>query len=270
MKISVIIPTYKPQNYIYDCLDSLYNQTIPKDFFEVIIVLNGCNEPYKSQLELYIGQHSEINWRLFQTDTGGVSNARNLGLDAAAGEYIAFIDDDDYISPCYLKELFSVADKNTIPLCYPLSFIDGTNEYTPYYITKSYDYLINQSCQISYKKAKRFFGGPVYKLIHKDIIGDRRFNLQFKNSEDSLFMFLISDKFDKVALTSKDAIYFRRLRKDSAINKKRKTSEVLKNVLCVIKEYFRIYFTAPSDYDFSFFVSRCLGQLHILLHYLKK
>ena len=50
MKISVIVPTYKPQAYLWKCLDSIYNQTFPKKDYELLLVLNGCNEPYHTQI----------------------------------------------------------------------------------------------------------------------------------------------------------------------------------------------------------------------------
>ena len=53
MKISVIIPSYKPQEYLWQCLDSLCSQTFPKEDFELILVLNGCKEPYYEQIKAY-------------------------------------------------------------------------------------------------------------------------------------------------------------------------------------------------------------------------
>ena len=85
--ISVIIPTYKPKDYLWECLDSLSCQTIEKSKFEVLIILNGCNEPYNTQIIKYIESQQNVQWRLFQTDEPGVSNARNIGLDKAEGEY---------------------------------------------------------------------------------------------------------------------------------------------------------------------------------------
>ena len=54
MKISVIIPTYKPKEYIWECLDSLKSQTFDKKEFEIILILNGCKEPYYSEIDKYI------------------------------------------------------------------------------------------------------------------------------------------------------------------------------------------------------------------------
>lgn len=271
MKISVIVPTYKPKDYLWQCLDSLVSQTYPKGDFEVILVLNGCEEPYKSDIEKYIStKMSGMNVNLIHTLHGGVSNARNIALDQAKGEYVTFIDDDDYVSRSYLEELLKIASKDTISLCYPLSFVDGTVMYKSYYITKNFDSIELLDKPIDYKLAKLFFGGPVYKLIHKDVIGDRRFDIRFKNSEDSLFMFLISDKFKYVSVTSKEAIYYRRIRNGSAVTRKRYIREVFINSIRIILSYSKIYFSNPGRYDFSFFVTRCLGQFHIILNRLIK
>ena len=126
MKISVIIPTYKPQNYLWECLESLKMQTFPKGDFEIILVLNGCNEPYYSHIEDYLSLNMSDNVVNFiHVEHGGVSNARNVALNCARGEYIAFVDDDDFISPSYLEELYAKAAPDTISLCYPYAFKDG-------------------------------------------------------------------------------------------------------------------------------------------------
>ena len=85
MKISVIVPTYKPQTYLWECLDSIYNQTFPKSDYELVLVLNGCNEPYNTQIKEWLLNHSDLHVQYFQTDEGGVSNARNIALDNAKG-----------------------------------------------------------------------------------------------------------------------------------------------------------------------------------------
>lgn len=141
MQISVIIPTYKPQAYIYECLGSLAAQTIDKSLFEVIVILNGCCEPYYLQLQEFIASEMPgVNVNLLQTDTPGVSNARNVGLDVVCGQYVTFIDDDDYVSPAYLEQLYAKAAPDTISLCYPYAFNDGEPDIQrPYPITSAYD-----------------------------------------------------------------------------------------------------------------------------------
>lgn len=263
--VSVIVPTYKPGTYIYECLESLYSQTLTKNMFEVILVLNGCNEPYKSEIKKWIEEHPKLFINLVHTTQGGVSNARNIALDCSKGEYITFLDDDDYVSPTYLEELLSKADKDTVSLCYPLSFIDGTKRYEPYYITKDYC-KYSRVGKVLFYKPRRFFAGPVYKLIHRDIIGDRRFDVRFKNGEDSLFMFLISDKMKNVEFASKNAIYYRRERQNSASSDESNLLFTLKNRKNLIIEYSKIYFNNRKEYKISFYWSMVYSSIKKIIY----
>lgn len=261
ISISIIIPTYKPGDYLWKCLDSLRNQTLSRVDFEIILVLNGCDEPWRGYIEHYIKDHKFINYQFLHTITPGVSNARNIALDKAIGEYITFIDDDDFVSPTYLEELYRMADENVISLCYPLSFVDGTENFKPYYITN--EFIDDKEGRLySYVKAKRFFSGPVYKMVHRSIIGERRFNTAFKNGEDSIFMFEISDKFKNVAFTSRNAIYYRRIRQGSASIRKKGTFEIISNCVKTVVAYAKIYLRHPLNYNFLFFVTRVVGVVH--------
>lgn len=262
MKISVIVPTYKPQAYLWECLDSIYNQTFPKSDYELVLVLNGCNEPYNTQILDWLSKHKDLNVQFFKIDTGGVSNARNIALDNAKGEYVTFIDDDDLISTAYLKELYEKATPDTVSLCYPYAFNDGDIEkQLPYSITKAYDYICKHKCKKLSSMARKFFSGPCMKLIPMSFIHDRRYDVRFKNGEDSLFMFLISDKIDKVSFTSKDAIYYRRFRENSACTRSKTKREIIANKMNMIKAYISIYLRKPQKYSLLFFITRLLGAL---------
>ena len=262
MKISVIVPTYKPQAYLWECLDSIYNQTFPKSYYELVLVLNGCNEPYNTQILDWLSKHKDLNVQFFQIDTGGVSNARNIALDNAKGEYVTFIDDDDLISTAYLKELYEKATPDTVSLCYPYAFNDRDIEkQLPYSITKAYDYICKHKCKNLSSMARKFFSGPCMKLIPMSFIHDRRYDVRFKNGEDSLFMFLISDKIDKVSFTSKDAIYYRRFRENSACTRSKTKREIIANKMNMIKAYISIYLRKPQKYSLLFFITRLLGAL---------
>jgi glycosyltransferase involved in cell wall biosynthesis len=262
MKISVIIPTYKPQSYLWECLDSVVQQTFPKECFEVVLVLNGCTEPYKSEIEKYIAEKMQgMNVNFIHTEEGGVSNARNLALDVAVGEYITFLDDDDYISDCTLSELYEVANKGFVPICNTLAFWDETKVELKNYIIKSEFEKCSQKDNVSIVDARRFFAGPVRKLIHRDVIGNRRFDKRFKNGEDSLFMFLISDRIRLVSCTSHQSLYYRRLRHSSANMLQRGFWERLKNSISMIIEYTRIYFSNRKNYDLKLYCYNILGAV---------
>ena len=261
MKISVIIPTFRPQDYLWECLDSMRSQTFPHEDFEVILVLNGAAEPYKGQIEQYLDTHMQgMNVRFIYTEQGGVSHARNLGLDVAQGDYITFVDDDDFISPRYLELLYDKAGADTIPLCYPLAFMDGTADYEPYFIAAHYREHPEKE-RYDFVKARKYFSGSVYKLVRREAIGSRRFDVRFRNGEDSLFMFLISDTFRYVAFASKDAVYYRRIRRNSAVTARRSRLSIVWNEIRRDVEIVRIYCSAPSQYRMRFFLTFLLASL---------
>lgn len=261
MKISVIIPTYKPQDYLWECLNSLVAQTFPKEDFEVILVLNGCCEPWKSNIQQYIDARMQgMNVNYIQTDEGGVSNARNIALDCAKGDYVTFIDDDDFISPTYLEELYDKATPDTVSLCYPYAFNDGKiEEQLPYSVTEAYNYCIEYGCTTLASRARKYFSGPCMKLIPMSFIQGKKFDKQFKIGEDSLFMFLISDKIHKLSYTSKNAKYYRRYRENSASFKKRTIQEQVINNVKLICEYIKIY--AHGGYSSYIFATRIASRI---------
>ena len=264
MKISVIIPTYKPHDYIWECLDSIKNQTFPKEDFELILVLNGCKEPYYSQIKNYIEQSlSGYNINFIQTDQGGVSNARNIALDVAWGEYVTFIDDDDYISPKYLEELYQAASPDTISLCYPYAFNDGCPEVQlqDFGLNTVYEQYCHRNNNSLSSKVRKYFSGPWMKLIPMSFIQDRRFDVRFKNGEDSLFMFLISDSIKGLRFTSSEAIYYRRYRENSAVTRKRTVAQRFVNAMRMIREYIKIYVRGYGNYSFNFFCTRVMGAI---------
>ena len=266
--ISVIVPTYRPQAYLWECLQSLSAQTLVADQYEVIIVLNGCNEPYYTQTQQFIAEHmSAQRVRLIQTDAAGVSNARNIGLDSAQGDYIAFIDDDDYVSATYLEEMLSLTTGDNIVICYPYAFNDGhPEEQLPYRITDAYDQCASKSHISINSMARKFFSGPCMKLIPATCIGNKRFDVRFKNGEDSLFMFLISNNIKHLTFTSPQAIYYRRCRNNSA-NFSTSITQRLRNTVRLSIAYTRIYCSNIQQYSLLFYLTRIAGAVRSILSF---
>ena len=99
--ISIIVPIYNTGKYLKKCLDSIKNQTF-KDF-EVILVDDGSTDNSAEICREF--SETDSRFKYFYKENGGTSSARNLGLENAKGEYIAFIDSDDYIEPDYFETL---------------------------------------------------------------------------------------------------------------------------------------------------------------------
>lgn len=262
IKVSVVVPTYKPEEYIRECLDALDRQTLSKDNYEVIVILNGCDEPFREFLQGIInGMTCQVNF--IHTEVGGVSNARNIGIDAARGEYLFFQDDDDYLTDNYLESMLSLAAPDTIPISNAIAFKDKTREQVPTYRQTNWYKEYSPKGKQRYSHIRGYFSGPWMKLIHRDIIGDRRYDIRFKNGEDGLYNFLLSNRFKYVIFSAPDVIYYRRYRDESAISNLKFNKEIVKNTLSLLWQFTRIFFSGRR-YSFRFYATRILATLHTL------
>ncbi len=116
VKVSVIVPVYNVEKYLQKCLNSLVNQTLRS--IEIIVVDDGSTDSSPEIIGRFKNGHPEIIKYLKKTN-GGLSDARNFGLDQAAGEFIGFVDADDEVTPEMFEELYSLSQKHEaqIALC---------------------------------------------------------------------------------------------------------------------------------------------------------
>lgn len=105
--ISVIIPIYKVEEYLDECVCSVVNQTYTN--LEIILVDDGSPDNCPQMCDEWACKDSRI--RVIHKPNGGLSDARNAGIDAATGEYIAFVDSDDFIKPDMLEKLYTAIQK---------------------------------------------------------------------------------------------------------------------------------------------------------------
>lgn len=105
LKLSVIVPTYNVEKYIRRCLESLYFQDIDHSLYEIIIVNDGSTDQSLNIVEELTAKWKNI--KIISQDNAGLSEARNSGLQSAQGEYIWFVDSDDWIEPNSLQYLTS-------------------------------------------------------------------------------------------------------------------------------------------------------------------
>lgn len=106
-RVSVIVPVYQVEQYLPRCIDSILAQTFSD--FELILVNDGTKDGCPAVMQAYAERDSRI--RQVHKENGGLSSARNAGLDVARGEYIAFVDSDDYVEPTLLEDAVNAADK---------------------------------------------------------------------------------------------------------------------------------------------------------------
>ncbi|QTE22521.1 glycosyltransferase family 2 protein [Polaribacter cellanae] len=264
IEISVIIPTYEPKEYLDKCLTSLFNQTIEPNLFEVILVLNGEKLPYFTQILKKI--ENKKNFRLYYNSIKGVSSARNFGIEKAKGNYITFIDDDDYVSNNYLQSLLKKKN-NKISIVQSNFKTDLNGQINNDYISNAYNRIKGNSYNLfTYRK---FLSSVCGKLIDKSVIGKDRFNVKLPIAEDAVFLFKLSNKIKLIDFSPENCIYYRVLRKDSTIRKTVPLSADLKNYIVKIGLFSKIYFSSITKYSFSFYISRILSISKVLFFRIK-
>lgn len=114
--ISIVIPAYNVERYIGKCISSLINQTFTD--YEIIAVNDGSTDSTLEILRHFESQYPFIT--VIDQKNSGISQARNAGLDLARGEYICFVDSDDFVAPTYLEELYNACVETgaEISCCY--------------------------------------------------------------------------------------------------------------------------------------------------------
>lgn len=111
--ISVIVPIYNVEPYLRRCVDSLLGQTYAD--FEVILVDDGSPDNCGAICDMYEARDDRV--RVIHKPNGGLSDARNAGLEIARGEYIAFVDSDDWVTPDYLERMLEAMQQTGADIC---------------------------------------------------------------------------------------------------------------------------------------------------------
>lgn len=136
--ISVIIPVYNLENYIEKCLDSVLSQTYKN--LEILVVDDGSTDSSPSICDKYSQSDSRI--QVFHIDNGGAAHARNIALEKMTGEFVTFVDGDDYIDSTYIEKLYNnMTDKNAdISICKWIDVYEDSNATAiPETYTKTFD-----------------------------------------------------------------------------------------------------------------------------------
>ncbi|MFA6768772.1 MAG: glycosyltransferase family 2 protein [Parabacteroides sp.] len=260
IKISVIIPTYKPHAYIMKCLDSVSRQTLNHDLFELIIIVNGCNEPYYPMIKKEI-EKLQLSAQIIQTDVPGVSNARNLGLMASKGEYVTFLDDDDWLSDNYLENLLTcMKGDNCITIANAKNYNEQTKQIEDKFFAQAYKKCLHNDT-LTLLKGRTFLSTSCCKLIPSNMIHGAKFDKALPLGEDAYFMATISHRIKYIILAPPNTIYYIRERKNSASRAKHKIGQVAINTILLVYKYTSTYFSHPTQYNLPFFLNRLFAIL---------
>lgn len=183
VKYSVIVPVYKVEAVLPRCIESILNQTVPD--FELILIDDGSPDRSGAICDEYAEKDERI--RVIHQQNGGVSRARNAGLDAAQGQYVVFVDSDDYIN----KEFLEILDADDCDLAVSGTVTYEADDSIRAIVAEPYEekkILTEEDCIECLKKwyslqvfAKRF----KLQIINENSL---RFDEGFSYGEDSIFM----------------------------------------------------------------------------------
>lgn len=146
-RVSVIVPVYQVEAYLARCLDSILAQTY-RDF-ELILVNDGTKDGCPAIMDDYAGRDTRI--RQVHKENGGLSSARNAGLDVAKGEFVVFIDSDDYVAPTLLEDAVAAADRTGAQqVLWNYRLVDEAGEHDAYLQFESEELDLEQMGLASY------------------------------------------------------------------------------------------------------------------------
>lgn len=227
--VSIIVPIYNSEKYLHECVDSIILQTYRE--LEIILVDDGSLDSSGKICDEYA--HRDRRVKVIHKTNGGVSSARNVGIDAAHGEYIMFVDSDDKITSICIEKMILVMEEENLDIVSAGSLNSNSEKYfVDEHMSWDGDNAVKQSL------SDHPFTFSIWaKLYQRDIIGETRYCDNIKINEDALFLFEIFCKRPKV-VNIKDKVYFYRHNLDSASNAK--YSEKFEDILMVSQRKYEI------------------------------
>ena len=213
MKISVIVPVYNVENYLEKCLNSLVNQTLEE--IEILVINDGSTDDSQKIIDEFQKKFPQ-KIKAFSKENGGLSDARNFGIDRATGEFLAFVDSDDSVSEVMMEEMYHLAIKNKAELVIcNLQKVDENGK-----VTLKLTQIPNLSEKIDLEKNFSVFSDISYfacnKIFKRELFEGKRFQkgMHFEDIE-LIPQILLQCK----TLAKTDAYHYQYLERSNSISK---------------------------------------------------
>ncbi|PZU86540.1 MAG: glycosyl transferase family 2 [Chryseobacterium sp.] len=233
IKVSIIVPVYNVELYLEKCLLSLVNQTLQE--IEILVVNDGSKDQSQQIIEKFQQKYPNKIFG-FIKENGGLSDARNFGIDIAKGEYIGFVDSDDYISEMMFEEMYNLAEKHQaeMTIC-NLQKVDENGD-----ITQKLTQLPNFPEKIVLENNLSVFSDISYfacnKLFKKELFQNKRFKKGIHFEDIELIPQLLL-QCETLAFTAN--YHYQYLEREDSISKSHTTKglDILKAVETVSETY---------------------------------
>ncbi len=214
--VSIIVPVYNAKNYLHKCIDALLSQNF--DDFELILVNDGSKDESGKICDEYATKDNRI--KVIHKENGGVSSARNRGLDEASGKYIMFCDSDDYIKEEFCAPMVELAkgDNDCLVIAGITKIRDTktlSDDLCPEYEEGATVTLTNKEycdlyVKLNLKEPFLLTNMPYNKLFCREIIEKHhlRFNTQIHYNEDFIFNLQYLQKVSRVKIYNKSIYHY--------------------------------------------------------------
>ena len=244
-QVSVVVPVYNMEKHLRQCLDSVAGQTLRE--LEIICVDDGSTDASPEILSEYA--HRDSRFQIITQENAGPGAARNRGLSRADGEYIIFLDCDDWFEPDMLEFMRKRAEETgaDVTVCRAVEFDTGTGRELPSEWMLKRQYLpgeVFSPKEIAEHIFQFTYGWPWDKLLRMEYI--RRIDLKYPplpNSEDLVFVFqalaLALALAERIAVMPERLVYHRVNRTSSVSNSRHKNPEVPHQALVLLREGLR-------------------------------
>lgn len=261
-KLSIIVPVYKVEAYLRKCIESLLNQTF-KDF-ELILVDDGSPDKCPEICDEYASLDSRV--QVIHQNNMGVSRARNIGLENASGEWIGFVDSDDYLDLNAYEELLNIAEGHNCDVAImDFAYVDEEGN-----VIKAREYPYSEELYMSSEEAIfKEFDIPLSirlvmwnKIFKREVIGDIRYKENLKASEDTLVLHECLKRASKVVWVRKP-LYFNVQRPGSAMRGALKIKDFAESLdvhLAITKDIKKNY---PDIYNHAlkYYIDCCVWKM---------
>lgn len=210
-KLSVVVPVYKVEEYLERCIKSLLSQSLHID--EIIIVDDGSPDKCGEIADAFAAVNENII--VIHQQNMGLSGARNTGIDRATGEYIGFVDSDDYIDSKMYSALIKRAEENDaqISMCGVWYEKENGEGYSPFVLGK--EFVWDTQTALIELNSYRYLNMSVWKAVYKrelfeiEAYGEKKLRFPVgKNSEDYYLMHKIIARAERIAYTSEPLYHY--------------------------------------------------------------
>lgn len=217
MKVSVIIPFLNLEDYLDKCLSSVVNQTMDSSEYEIIAV-NDCSTDDSCHIvERYMSRRAPNIVLLHTTKCLGPGNARNVGLKRARGEFIFFLDGDDYVAETAIEDLYATAmSKNADVVSFNFTLVKDGKETSKGGRTDFNKIITNKSDLIKSYLEMEIDGSVIYSFTKSKLIEDNHIRFPLGFHEDCEFIFMVY-YFSRNLIIYDKILYYKTYRSSSII-----------------------------------------------------